>query len=173
MAQAGPSEGASARRAAAALNVNMVGGMRGVRAVGDWAIDAEVTTRGYTTRAKEEQRRTAAPVFTGRVRKWEKRWSLVGHMAVLRWERVEADAAGGAPPAPPAAAAAPTAAATADDAGVLPAAATVAADAPLPPKRERDDGADGDAAEPAAKRSRGEEPEAAGANTGQGAEGPA
>ena len=168
MAQAGPSEGASARRAAAALNVNMVGGMRSVRAVGDWAIDAEVTTRGYTTRAKEEQRRTAAPVFTGRVRKWEKRWSLVGHMAVLRWERVEADAAGGAPPA---ATAAPTADATADDAGVLPAAATVAADAPLPPKRERDDGADGDAAEPAAKRSRGEEPEAVGANTGQGAEG--
>eukprot|EP00966_Prymnesium_polylepis_P160846 3717072-Prymnesium_polylepis.1 len=62
-------------------------GARGVRAVGDWAIEGEVSTRGYTTRAKEEQRRTAAPVFSGRVRRWEKRWSFVGHMALFRWER--------------------------------------------------------------------------------------
>ncbi|KAL1530012.1 hypothetical protein AB1Y20_000937 [Prymnesium parvum] len=62
---------------------------RGFRAVGDWLIEAEVATRGYTTRAKEEQRRTAAPAFTGRVRKWQKRQSHVGHMKLVRWERVE------------------------------------------------------------------------------------
>ena len=66
-------------------------GSRSLRVVGDFAIDAEVTTRGYTTRAKEEQRRTAAPVFTGRVRRWERRWGQVGHMALLRWERVGGD----------------------------------------------------------------------------------
>ena len=70
-----------------------------VRAAGDFGIEAEVTTRGYTTRAKEEQRRTAAPVFTGRVRKWEKRWSYVGHMSLMRWERVEAEAGSAAPTA--------------------------------------------------------------------------
>lgn len=62
-----------------------------LRTVGDFAIDAESGTRGYTTRAREEQRRTAAPVFSGRVRRWEKRWVSVGHMVLLRWERAESD----------------------------------------------------------------------------------
>lgn len=71
--------------------------LRGVKAVGDWVIDAEIATRGYTTRAKEEQRRTAAPAFTGRVRKWEKRWGLTDHMTLLRWERREEEAVEAAP----------------------------------------------------------------------------
>ena len=59
-------------------------------AVGDHEVDPEAPKRGYTTRAKEEQRRTAAPAFTGRVRRWERRWTRNGHLKVLRWERVEA-----------------------------------------------------------------------------------
>ena len=75
--------------------------------------------RSYTTRAKEEQRRTcarhptplggstaltgtfillyqrsrhpdrAAPSFTGRVRPWTKRWAPLGHLSVPRWVRVD------------------------------------------------------------------------------------
>ena len=56
------------------------------------AYELDVPKRGYTTRAKEEQRRTAAPAFTGRVRRWEKRWSRQGHLTVMRWERVDSEA---------------------------------------------------------------------------------
>ena len=55
------------------------------------AYETDVPKRGYTTRAKEEQRRTAAPAFTGRVRRWEKRWSCHGHLTVMRWERVDTE----------------------------------------------------------------------------------
>jgi hypothetical protein len=57
--------------------------------VGGYEVDIDAPKRGYTTRAKEEQRRTAAPAFTGRVRRWEKRWTQHGQMTVLRWERVD------------------------------------------------------------------------------------
>eukprot|EP00325_Prymnesiales_sp_UTEX-LB-985_P000370 CAMPEP_0174705450 /NCGR_PEP_ID=MMETSP1094-20130205/8671_1 /TAXON_ID=156173 /ORGANISM="Chrysochromulina brevifilum, Strain UTEX LB 985" /LENGTH=98 /DNA_ID=CAMNT_0015903615 /DNA_START=21 /DNA_END=317 /DNA_ORIENTATION=+ len=60
-----------------------------MRLVGDYEVDVDAPKRGYTTRAKEEQRRTAAPAFTGRVRRWEKRWTQNGHLTVLRWERVD------------------------------------------------------------------------------------
>mmetsp|Transcript_25070 Transcript_25070/g.54157 ORF Transcript_25070/g.54157 Transcript_25070/m.54157 type:complete len:121 (-) Transcript_25070:230-592(-) len=45
--------------------------------------------RSYTTRAKEEQRRTAASAFVGRVRRWEKRWVKQGHLLLLSWERTD------------------------------------------------------------------------------------
>ena len=48
--------------------------------------------RGYTTRHKEQQQQLR-PTFTGRVRRWERRWTLQGHLTVLRWERVEGEAA--------------------------------------------------------------------------------
>ena len=47
--------------------------------------------RGYTTRAKKEEQRNAV-VFQGRVRHWEKRWTLQGHLTVLRWVRSETSA---------------------------------------------------------------------------------
>lgn len=50
------------------------------------------TKRGYTTRHKEQQQQLR-PTFTGRVRRWEKRWAKQGHLTVWRWERVEGDAA--------------------------------------------------------------------------------
>jgi hypothetical protein len=56
-------------------------------APGEYEADPEGPKRGYTTRAKEEQRRTAAPAFTGLVRRWVKRWAHSGHLIVLRWER--------------------------------------------------------------------------------------
>ena len=60
--------------------------------VGDYEITAEDQAapkqRGYTTRAKEEARRTEVK-FTGLVRRWERRWVRHGHLRVLRWERVE------------------------------------------------------------------------------------
>ena len=62
------------------------------RVVGDYYIPAvgeeesRPKQRGYTTRAKEEARRTEVK-FTGLVRRWEKRWVNVGHLKVLRWER--------------------------------------------------------------------------------------
>ena len=72
-----------------------------MRLVGDYEVDVDAPKRGYTTRAKEEQRRTAAPAFTGRVRRWEKRWTQHGHLTVLKWERVdEGDVSNsGGPPA--------------------------------------------------------------------------
>ena len=51
--------------------------------------------RGYTTRGKVEQARTAAPVFTGRVRRWTKQVGQVGHLQLLKWERGPSDPAGG------------------------------------------------------------------------------
>ena len=48
---------------------------------------ADYGGRSYTTRAKEEARRTAQPGFTGRVRSWEKRWVQQGHLTVLTWVR--------------------------------------------------------------------------------------
>ena len=57
------------------------------RVVGDYYIPAvgeeesRPKQRGYTTRAKEEARRTEVK-FTGLVRRWEKRWVNVGHLKV-------------------------------------------------------------------------------------------
>eukprot|EP00964_Phaeocystis_antarctica_P091527 scaffold58715_cov60-Phaeocystis_antarctica.AAC.1 len=46
--------------------------------------------RSYTTRAKEEQRRTAAPAFVGRVRPWTKCWAPFGSgLTVPRWVRAD------------------------------------------------------------------------------------
>ena len=49
----------------------------GSKVVGDYEITAEDQAapkqRGYTTRAKEEARRTEVK-FTGLVRRWERRW---------------------------------------------------------------------------------------------------
>ena len=56
------------------------------------------TKRGYTTRHKEQQQQLR-PTFTGRVRRWEKRWAKQGHLTVWRWERVEGDAADANPDA--------------------------------------------------------------------------
>jgi len=53
--------------------------------------------RSYSTRGSEEQRRTAAPAFTGRVRGWEKRWVAVGHLTVLQWVCKESEEVGAAP----------------------------------------------------------------------------
>ena len=70
------------------------------RVVGDYYIpaageeEARPKQRGYTTRAKEEARRTEVK-FTGLVRRWERRWTQVGHLRVLRWERE--DGASGEP----------------------------------------------------------------------------
>jgi len=50
---------------------------------------ADYGGRVYTTRAKEEQRRTAAATFVGSVRHWEKRWVRRGHLRVLSWERTD------------------------------------------------------------------------------------
>ena len=50
---------------------------------------ADYGARSYTTRAKEEQRRTAAPAFVGRVRRWEKRWVKQGHLDVYSWVRTD------------------------------------------------------------------------------------
>ena len=74
----------------------------GMRTVGDYEVgpaDEEDVRRkrGYTTRAKEEARRTEVK-FTGLVRRWEKRWVLLGHLPVLRWERVQAEASEGGEP---------------------------------------------------------------------------
>ena len=71
----------------------------GMRVVGDYEIPPEEeqrlgAKRGYTTRAKEEARRTEVK-FTGLVRRWEKRWVLLGHLRVLRWERVQDGVDGG------------------------------------------------------------------------------
>ena len=66
----------------------------GMRVVGDYEVpdhlleDNQLQKRGYTTRAKEEARRTAVK-FTGLVRRWEKRWVMQGHLRVLRWVRVQ------------------------------------------------------------------------------------
>ena len=58
--------------------------------------DGALPKRGYTTRGKLEQQRTAAPVFTGLVRRWERRWVKQGHLTVLKWDRArEATADGG------------------------------------------------------------------------------
>ena len=67
--------------------------VKSLRTVGDFAVD-DYPTRGYTTRAKEEQRRTAAPVFTGRVRRWEKRWVDHGHLPAFCWVHAEVTEAG-------------------------------------------------------------------------------
>jgi hypothetical protein len=66
------------------------------RAIGDYIVgdDDGPKQRGYTTRGKVEQQRTAAPVFTGRVRRWEKRWAMQGHLRVLKWERTAEDSGG-------------------------------------------------------------------------------
>ena len=71
----------------------------GMRTMGDYEIEAgddapnrPAGKRGYTTRGKEEARRREVK-FTGLVRRWEKRWVFMGHLRVLRWERVEADQA--------------------------------------------------------------------------------
>ena len=58
--------------------------------------------RGYTTRGKLEQQRTAAPIFTGRVRRWEKKWVKQGHLTVMKWEHVsgEEKTLSGTSPAP-------------------------------------------------------------------------
>ena len=60
--------------------------------MGDYEVgDLDGPKRGYTTRSKEEQRRTGVGTrFTGLVRGWEKRWVKHGHLTVLRWERVAA-----------------------------------------------------------------------------------
>jgi hypothetical protein len=55
--------------------------------------DSMFPKRGYTTRGKLEQQRNSQPVFTGLVRRWEKKWVTQGHMTVLKWERVKADGA--------------------------------------------------------------------------------
>lgn len=57
--------------------------------VGDYELEDGPKPRGYTTRGKVEQQRTAAPVFTGLVRKWEKRPVQQGHLTVIKWERVQ------------------------------------------------------------------------------------
>ena len=76
--------------------------------------------RSYTTRAKEEQRRTlvrrpalcgsttltrpppllgrAAPAFVGRVRPWTKRWAPLCQLTVPRWVRAD-EKSEGLPPA--------------------------------------------------------------------------
>ena len=70
----------------------------GMKVVGDYYIptvaEDDRPKRGYTTRAKEEARRTEVK-FTGLVRRWEKRWVIMGHLRVLRWERVQDAAEGG------------------------------------------------------------------------------
>lgn len=53
----------------------------------DSSMLADYGGRSYTTRAKEEARRTAQPGFTGRVRCWEKRWVKQGHLTVFSWVR--------------------------------------------------------------------------------------
>ena len=69
-----------------------------MKVVGDYYIptgeeEQRPKQRGYTTRAKEEARK-AEVKFTGLVRRWEKRWVNMGHLRVLRWERVgQADSA--------------------------------------------------------------------------------
>ena len=50
---------------------------------------ADYGARSYTTRSKEEQRRTAASAFVGRVRRWEKRWVMQGHLDLPLWVRTE------------------------------------------------------------------------------------
>ena len=54
---------------------------------------ADYEKRSYTTRHKEEQRRSAAAAFAGHVRKWEKRWEKNGHLEVLTWVRIEGSSA--------------------------------------------------------------------------------
>ena len=48
--------------------------------------------RGYTTRHKTQEQQLR-PAFQGRVRHWVKRWTTVGHLTVLRWERVDGESA--------------------------------------------------------------------------------
>ena len=63
--------------------------------IGDYEIGDEIDRpkRGYTTRAKEEARRTEVK-FVGDVRRWEKRWTNVGHLRVAKWVRIESDKLG-------------------------------------------------------------------------------
>ena len=57
--------------------------------------------RGYTTRGKVEQERSAAPAFTGKVRKWEQRWVKQGHLTVFKYVRVDSGAVAAEPPPTP------------------------------------------------------------------------
>ena len=59
------------------------------KTVGDYELEDGPKKRGYTTRGKVEQERTAAPKLIRRVRHWEKRWVKHGKMTVMRWQRRE------------------------------------------------------------------------------------
>ena len=68
----------------------------GMRTIGDYEIEkvdekggrAEPQKIKYTTRGREEARRNEVK-FQGLVRRWEKRYVMVGHLRVVKWARVE------------------------------------------------------------------------------------
>lgn len=74
--------------AAAAAEPSSRGG--GIISAEDYE-DALRPKRGYTTRGQVEAAAKAAPIFTGLVRRWEKKWVKQGHMTVLKWERIKTD----------------------------------------------------------------------------------